>query len=117
MAVPRPSYGPATSSGRHEELLGAPHGRLHQERIGETADLHGSRAALNADHVLVGPPEQVIAAVRRAAGPVMAREVGEVAGVDVSARAKLEPLRSKLVRLVDRGWGPGGGSCHRGRSR
>ncbi|MFD7104742.1 hypothetical protein [Streptomyces celluloflavus] len=81
------------------------------------ADLHGSRAALTADHVLVGPPEQVTATVRRAAGPVMAREVGEVAGVDVSARAKLDPPRSKLVRLVDRGWGPGGGSCRRGRSR
>ncbi|MFC8274400.1 hypothetical protein ACFUJR_18090 [Streptomyces sp. NPDC057271] len=36
--------------------------------------------------------------------PFMAREVGEVAGVDVGVRAKLEPLRSKLVRLVDRGW-------------
>src|SRR4051812_36032021 len=46
----------------------------------------------------------IIAAVRQAAGPVMAREVGEVVGVDVSVRAKLEPLRSKLVRLVDRGW-------------
>ncbi len=34
----------------------------------------------------------------------MAREVGEVVEVDVSVKAKLEPLRSKLVRLVDRGW-------------
>lgn len=52
------------------------------------------------------PPDyrRIIAAVRQAAGPVMAREVGEVVGVDVSVRAKLEPLRSKLVRLVDRGW-------------
>jgi hypothetical protein len=43
---------------------------------------------------------------RRAAGrrTGLAREVGEVVGVDVSVRAKLEPLRSKLVRLVDRGW-------------
>ncbi|MFJ8547022.1 hypothetical protein ACIRFH_34640 [Streptomyces sp. NPDC093586] len=46
----------------------------------------------------------IIAAVRQAAGPVMAREVGEVVGVDVSVRSKLEPLRGKLVRLVDRGW-------------
>ncbi|WP_234432652.1 hypothetical protein [Streptomyces sp. MUSC 125] len=46
----------------------------------------------------------IITAVRQAAGPVMAREVGEVVGVDVSVKAKLEPLRSKLVRLVDRGW-------------
>ncbi|MEV5283296.1 hypothetical protein [Streptomyces sp. NPDC051994] len=48
--------------------------------------------------------QRIIAAVRQAAGPVMAREVGEVVGVDVSVRFKLEPLRSKLVRLVDRGW-------------
>ncbi|MFC9061077.1 hypothetical protein ACFTXB_23965 [Streptomyces sp. NPDC057074] len=48
--------------------------------------------------------QRIIAAVRQAAGPVMAREVGEVVGVDVSVRSKLEPLRSKLVRLVDRGW-------------
>lgn len=34
----------------------------------------------------------------------MPREVGEVVGVDVSVRSKLEPLRGKLVRLVDRGW-------------
>lgn len=43
--------------------------------------------------------QRIIAAVRQAAGPVMAREVGEVVGVE----AKLEPLRSKLVRLVDPG--------------
>ncbi|WP_237305278.1 hypothetical protein [Streptomyces sp. SAT1] len=42
--------------------------------------------------------------MRQAAGPVMAREVGEVVGVNVSVKAKLEPPRSKLVRLVDRGW-------------
>ncbi|MER7775798.1 hypothetical protein ABTZ21_12385 [Streptomyces sp. NPDC096191] len=52
------------------------------------------------------PPDylRILAAVRQAAGPVMAREVGEVVGVDVSVRSKLEPLRSKLVRLADRGW-------------
>lgn len=52
------------------------------------------------------PPDyqRILAAVRQAAGPVMAREVGEVVGVDVSVKAKLEPLRSKLIRLVDRGW-------------
>ncbi|MFJ3725785.1 hypothetical protein ACIPYQ_24885 [Streptomyces sp. NPDC090045] len=38
-----------------------------------------------------------------AAGPVMARQGGEMLGVDVSVRAKLEPLRGRLVRLVDRG--------------
>ncbi|MER5996296.1 hypothetical protein [Streptomyces viridosporus] len=39
-----------------------------------------------------------------AAGPVMARQVGEMLGVDISVRVKLEPLRGKLVKLVDRGW-------------
>ncbi|MFF4393945.1 hypothetical protein ACFY0G_45765 [Streptomyces sp. NPDC001552] len=48
--------------------------------------------------------QRIISALRQAAGPVMAREVGEVVGVDISVKAKLEPLRSKLVRLVDRGW-------------
>ncbi|MGW7613510.1 hypothetical protein ACWGKW_40990 [Streptomyces sp. NPDC054766] len=52
------------------------------------------------------PPDyqRSLAAVRQSAGPVMARQVGEVLGVDVSVRAKLEPLRGKLVRLADRGW-------------
>ncbi|WP_432068980.1 hypothetical protein [Streptomyces sp. C10-9-1] len=52
------------------------------------------------------PPDyqRIITAVRQAAGPVMAREVGEAVGVDISVKSKLEPLRSKLVRLVDRGW-------------
>ncbi|MEV7617547.1 hypothetical protein [Streptomyces sp. NPDC089799] len=41
------------------------------------------------------PPDyqRIIAAVRQAAGPVMAREVGEVVGVDVSVKSTLEPLR------------------------
>lgn len=52
------------------------------------------------------PPDyqRILAVVRQAAGPVMARQVGEVLGVDVSVRAKLEPLRGKLVRPADRGW-------------
>ncbi|MEU5083080.1 MULTISPECIES: hypothetical protein, partial [Streptomyces] len=50
------------------------------------------------------PPDyqRILSVVRQAAGPVMAREVGDV-GVDVSVRSRLEPLRGKLVRLVDRG--------------
>ncbi|MYQ50135.1 hypothetical protein GTW41_02330 [Streptomyces sp. SID4941] len=52
------------------------------------------------------PPDyqRVLATVRRAADPVMARQVGDTLGVDVSVRSKLEPLRGKLVRLVNRGW-------------
>ncbi|MFI8364889.1 hypothetical protein ACIGD1_32640 [Streptomyces sp. NPDC085612] len=39
--------------------------------------------------------QRIITAVRQTAGPVTAREVGEVGGVNVSVKAKLEPLRSK----------------------
>ncbi|MEU7380483.1 MULTISPECIES: hypothetical protein [unclassified Streptomyces] len=42
--------------------------------------------------------------MQQAAGPVMARQVGEMLGVDVNVRAELEPPRGKLVRRVDRGW-------------
>ncbi|MEV3872782.1 hypothetical protein [Streptomyces sp. NPDC049906] len=48
--------------------------------------------------------QRILATVREAAGPVKARQVGEVLGINVSVRSKLEPLRGKLVRLVDRGW-------------
>ncbi|WP_381802743.1 hypothetical protein [Streptomyces niveus] len=48
--------------------------------------------------------QRILAAVRQAAGPVMARQVDDALGIDVGVRAKLEPLRGKLVRLVDRGW-------------
>ncbi|GGS36855.1 hypothetical protein Snoj_16540 [Streptomyces nojiriensis] len=43
------------------------------------------------------PPDyqRVLAAGRQAAGPVMARQVGEMPGVDVSVRAKLELLRGE----------------------
>ncbi|GHH87962.1 hypothetical protein [Streptomyces capitiformicae] len=52
------------------------------------------------------PPDyqRILAAVRQAGGPVMTRQVGEMLGVDVSVRSKLEPLRGRLVRLTDRGW-------------
>ncbi|GGW81426.1 hypothetical protein GCM10010340_69410 [Streptomyces griseoloalbus] len=52
------------------------------------------------------PPDyqRILAVAREAAGPAMARQVGEVLGVDVSVRARPEPLRGKLVRPADRGW-------------
>ncbi|WP_316781633.1 hypothetical protein [Streptomyces sasae] len=52
------------------------------------------------------PPDyqRILATVWQAAGPVMARQVGDGLGIDVSVRAKLEPLRGRLVRFVDRGW-------------
>jgi hypothetical protein len=55
------------------------------------------------DHAPAGLPAHPGVA-REAAGPVMARQVGEMLGVDVSVRARLEPLRGKLVRPADRGW-------------
>ncbi|MFE9454158.1 hypothetical protein [Streptomyces sp. NPDC006739] len=56
------------------------------------------------DTMLAPDYQRILAPVRQAAGPVMARQVGEILGVDVTVRAKLEPLRGRLVRLVDRGW-------------
>jgi len=52
------------------------------------------------------PPDcqRILAAVRQATGPVMARQVGEILGADVTVRAKLEPLRGRQARRVDRGW-------------
>ncbi|MGW0790607.1 hypothetical protein ACWD04_20750 [Streptomyces sp. NPDC002911] len=52
------------------------------------------------------PPDyqRILSVVRQAAGPVKARQVGEVLGVDVGVKSKLEPLRGKLIRLADRGW-------------
>ncbi|MGW0574947.1 hypothetical protein ACWD25_03070 [Streptomyces sp. NPDC002920] len=40
----------------------------------------------------------------QAAGPFVAREVGELVAVDVCVQAKLEPLRGRLITMVDRGW-------------
>jgi hypothetical protein len=72
----------------------------------------GGRAVMLIPHRTSGveeatlPPDyqRILAAVRQAAGPVKARQAGDALGIDVSVRAKLEPLRGKLVRLVDRGW-------------
>ncbi|MGW7427753.1 hypothetical protein ACWGJB_48920 [Streptomyces sp. NPDC054813] len=72
----------------------------------------GGRAVMLIPHRTSGveettlPPDylRILAAVRQAAGPVKSRQVGDALGIDVSVRAKLEPLRGKLVRLVDRGW-------------
>ncbi|WP_326731507.1 hypothetical protein [Streptomyces phaeochromogenes] len=72
----------------------------------------GGRAVLLIPHRTSGveettlPPDyqRILTVVGQAAGPVMARQVGDALGIDVTVRAKLEPLRGKLVRLVDRGW-------------
>ncbi|MFF3735247.1 hypothetical protein ACFYXM_34520 [Streptomyces sp. NPDC002476] len=97
-----------------ERVLERMTGQIAEERtsIGPVPGQVGGRAVMLIPHREPGVEEdslpwdyqRIIAAVRQAAGPVMAREVGEVVGVDVSVRSKLEPLRSKLVRLADRGW-------------
>lgn len=50
------------------------------------------------------PPDyqRILATVRQAAGPGMARQVGDALGIDASERSKLEPLRGKLVDLLRR---------------
>lgn len=88
--------------------------QLADERssVASTPGQVGGRAVMLIPHREPGaeetmlPPDyqRILAAVRQVAGPVMARKVGEMLGVDVSVRSKLEPLRGKLVRLTDRGW-------------
>jgi predicted transcriptional regulator of viral defense system len=48
--------------------------------------------------------QRLLTIVRDAAGPVTVRTVGEVLGLPVEVRGKLEPLRAKLNRLADRAW-------------
>lgn len=75
------------------------------EQVGGQAVMPVPHRAPDVEDAALPPDYQrIVAVVRQAAGPVMARQVGEVLGVDVSVRAKLEPLRGKLVRLADRGW-------------
>ncbi|MFC9625806.1 hypothetical protein ACFTXM_39560 [Streptomyces sp. NPDC056930] len=79
--------------------------RASTGQVGGQAVMLIPHRAPGVEEVMLPPDYQrILAAVRQAAGPVMARQVGEVLGVDVSVRAKLEPLRGKLVRLADRGW-------------
>ena len=74
--------------------------------------LVGGQAVLLIPHRAPGmddaalPPEyqRILAVVRRADGPVMTRQVGEVLGMDTEMRGRLEPLRGKLSKLADRGW-------------
>jgi hypothetical protein len=52
------------------------------------------------------PPDyhRILTIVRDAGGPVTVRAVGEVLGLPVEVRGKLEPLRGKLNKLADRAW-------------
>ncbi|WP_392900760.1 hypothetical protein [Streptomyces sp. LN699] len=90
--------------------------RVNEQLAGERASAApmpgqvGGRAVMLIPHrtpdVEEIPPDylRILAAVQQAAGPVMARQIGEMLEVDVSVRAKLEPLRGKLFRLANRGW-------------
>lgn len=74
-------------------------------RVGGQAMMMIPHRAAGMEETVLSPDYQrILAAVRKAAGPVMGRQVGEMVGVDVSLRARLEPLRGKLIRMVDRGW-------------
>ncbi|MEU3353095.1 hypothetical protein [Streptomyces sp. NPDC037389] len=96
-----------------EKVLERMSEQLAEERAlaGPTPGQVGGRAVMMIPHRTSGveetmlPPDyqRILAVVREAAGPVMARQVGEVLGVDVSVRARLEPSRGKLVRPADRG--------------
>lgn len=52
------------------------------------------------------PPEyqRILAIVRDAGGAVTVKQVGEVLGLEVAVRGKLEPLRGKMTKLAGRGW-------------
>ncbi|MEV5139563.1 hypothetical protein AB0K71_17410 [Streptomyces syringium] len=74
-------------------------------QIGGRAVMFTPHRAPDVMETMLSPDYQrILAAVRQAAGPVMARQVGEMLGIDVTVRAKMEPLRGRLVRLTDRGW-------------
>lgn len=62
------------------------------------------RAAGVGSDVLPPDYQRILTIVADAGGPVTVRAVGEVLGLPVEVRGKLEPLRSKTNRLADRGW-------------
>jgi hypothetical protein len=74
--------------------------------------LIGGRSVLLIPHRAPGmgedalPPEyrKIMEILRGAAGPVMARAVGEKLGIEVKTPGKVEPLRGKLSKLAERGW-------------
>ena len=74
--------------------------------------LVGGRSVLLIPHRAPGmgqdalPPEyrKIMEILRAAAGPVMAKAVGEKLGIDVKTPGKIEPLRGRLTKLAERGW-------------
>lgn len=92
--------------------------RISEQGFGEYAPLAppqakvGSRSALLIPTRSAGvgadalPPDYQcrLTIVREAAGPVAVRAVGDVLGLPVEVRGKLERRRAKLTKLADRGW-------------
>ncbi|MFJ3673373.1 hypothetical protein ACIPSE_43665 [Streptomyces sp. NPDC090106] len=86
-----------------ERVLERVSGQIADERVlassvpaqvgGRAVMLIPHRASDVKENVLPPDCQRILAAVRQAAGPVMARQVGEMLGVDISIRSKLEPLR------------------------
>ncbi|KOG14007.1 hypothetical protein ADK34_30010 [Streptomyces viridochromogenes] len=71
---------------------------------GRSVRLVPDRAPGVAESALPAEYQRILVAVRQAAGPVATRQIGEVLGLEVGVRGKLEPLRGKLTKLADRGW-------------
>jgi hypothetical protein len=92
--------------------------RISEQGFGEFATLAPPEAQVGGRSVLLIPAravgighdalppdyQRILTIVRDAAGPVTVRQVGEVLGLPVEVRGKLEPLRGKLNKLADRGW-------------
>jgi hypothetical protein len=71
---------------------------------GRSVLLIPARAADLGPDALPADYQRLLTIVRDAAGPVTVWTVGEVLGLPVEVRGKLEPLRAKLNRLADRAW-------------
>ncbi|NUP46384.1 MAG: hypothetical protein HOW97_03585 [Catenulispora sp.] len=90
--------------GEYLSLAPAPPEAAAAQVGGETVLLVPHRGADASDSVLPPDYQRILAIVRGQGGPATVRQVGEVLGLQVEVRGKLEPLRSKLNRLADRGW-------------
>lgn len=86
--------------GEYASLAPAPQGQVG----GRSVLLIPTRVAGVGTDVLPPDYQRLLVIVREAAGPVTVRAVGEVLGLPVEVRGKLEPLRAKLTKLADRGW-------------
>lgn len=71
---------------------------------GRSVRLIPDRAPGVEESALPAEYQRILVAVRQAGGPVATRQIGEVLGLEVGVRGKLEPLRGKLTKLADRGW-------------